>query len=543
MRGLGLTAFLAVLLVVVAEPALAKDEERPLPPPVPVADDDLSAALETGELTEAEYALERARSIFQLGRIRHEFGDVARPASRDATLIMRDLAVQLGQLAGTDRRVAIQLLARPTDGEGVPIGHGYSAPPAQRKFTCGADMCFHWVETTRDAATPAWVATVQATWEDVWSAEIDTLGYRPPRFDGVSDQTDGPTSGDKRKLDVYILDLGADDVFGYCAPLTGNLSTPVYCVVDNDYAPSQYGTSETSEAFLEVTSAHEFHHSSQAAYDFQEDYWLLEGTATNIEETVYPAIDDNVSFLSFWSPLSRPSSPLDRGGVGNSEYGSWIFWRFLQEKIGGDPLILREIWERAEAFDPGGDPPDDYSLQAVRHELTERGLGFADVFATFATTNRLLDYADAEAAGYPHTRLAKTFTVGGGTADTGWSSWRINHLAARFLAFKPAATVPADARLRVVTRLPANGAAATLLVVKTDGSTSTRRLVRSKQGEARGTTQFGFGVVRRIEVVFSNGSTRIGSCWRDLEDPPFYSCFGRPLDDRRRFELRGKLLR
>ena len=252
-------------------------------------------------------------------------------------------------------------------------------------------MCFHWVETTRDAATPGWVDDVQETWEDVWNAEIDVLGYRPPRFDGASNQHDGPTGVNGRKLDVYILDLGEDSVFGYCAELTHALTTPVYCAVDNNYAPNQFGTSQTPEGFLQVTSAHEFHHSSQAAYDFGEDYWLLEGTASNMEETVYPAIDDNVNFLSFWSPLSRPSSPLDRGGFGNSEYGSWIFWRYLQEKIGGDPAILRDIWERADVA--GANPPDDYSLEAVRHELTARGLGFADVFARFATANRRRDYA------------------------------------------------------------------------------------------------------------------------------------------------------
>jgi hypothetical protein len=48
--------------------------------------------------------------------------------------------------------------------------------------------------------------------------------------------------------------------------------------------------------------------------------------------------------------------------------------------------------------------------------------------------------------------------------------------------------------------------------------------------------------VKRIEVVLSNGSTRIGSCWTDLE-PPWTSCFGRPLDDNRAFQLRAQLLR
>ncbi len=514
-----------------------------LPPPVPVADDALTRALETGELTEAEYVLERARSIFQLGTVRRNFGDVERPRPRDATLILRDLALRASDLPGADRALAEAILARPTDG-GVPdFTHAYSTASS---FTCGADMCFHWVETTRDAATAEWVATVQETWEDVWSAEIDVLGYRPPRFDGSSNQTDGPAGLDKRKLDVYILDLGADGVFGYCDSLSGSLTPPVYCVVDNDY--EEFGSSHTPEEFLQVTSAHEFHHASQAAYDFGEDHWLLEGAATNMEETVYPAIDDNVSFLSSWSPLSRPSSPLDRGGFGNSEYGAWIFWRFLEEKIGGDPAILREIWERADVFDPtpqnpdsGDEPADDYSLQAVRHELTERGLGFADVFAGFASTNRLLDYIDAEDAGYPTPPLAKTFTIGRQSRDTGWRRWRIDHLSSRFVAFRPRQQVASGARLRVVARLPENGAAATLIIIRADGSTSTRRLQRNGQGEARGTTRFGHGVVKRIEVALSNGSTRMAQCWTS-PGPPAYSCWGRPRDDHRVFELRGKLL-
>ena len=84
MRVLGLTACLAVLALALAAPAAAQaaEEERPLPAPVPVADDALTAALETGELTEAEYALERARSLFQLARVRREYGYVARARCR-----------------------------------------------------------------------------------------------------------------------------------------------------------------------------------------------------------------------------------------------------------------------------------------------------------------------------------------------------------------------------------------------------------------------------------------------------------------------------
>jgi hypothetical protein len=539
-RGLGLGLCVFGILLAAAAPAAAQEEEHPTPPPAPVADDALTAALETGELTEAEYALQRARSVFQLERVRREYGRVARASGRDATVILRDLAARVSQLSREDRAVARAILARPTGGS-VPIGHGYSVAS---EFTCGATMCFHWVESTPDASEPDWVATVQQVWEEVWQAEIDLLGYREPVRDGTSNQNDGPVGPDKGKLDVYILDLGEDSVFGYCASLHDDPTTPVYCAIDNDYAPSQYGASQSPEDFLRVTTAHEFHHSSQAAYDFWEDYWLVEGSAANIEETVYPTIDDNVAFLQLWSPLTRPASPLDRGGFGNSEYGAWIFWRFLEEKVGGDPAIVREIWERADAFDPSplpsDDPPDDYSLQAVRHELTERGRGFSGMFADFATANRRGDYADAEAAGYPTPQLTKTFTIGLKAAVTPWHSWRINHLSTRLLAFKPGGDVPANARLRVSTRLPKYGAGATLIVLDEDGSTSTRRLDRNAKGYARGTVRFGQGDVKRVEVVLTNGSTRMEKCFTRL-GPPSYSCFGRSLDDQRVFELRGAL--
>jgi hypothetical protein len=537
-RRVGLTACLGMLLLALAAPAWAQEEERPLAPPVQVADDALSAALETGELTEAEYALERARSLFQLARVRQEFGDVAQASAHDATLILRDLAARVDDLGGAERVAAEHILARPNEG-GVPVGNGWSVEEGDSSPECDDRVCIHWVDTSADAppatddnedGIPDWVRQTQETWRDVWSKQIGEIGYRAPLSDESS-----PHGGTK-KLDVYLDNLGSDGYFGYCTSddpdRTRVSAVSAYCVIDNDFA--DFGIEHTPEEYLQVTSSHEFHHASQFAYDWAEDAWLMEGTAANMEETVYPDINDNVFFLRNWSPFTRPTSPLDRGGTGDSEYGSWIFWRYLQEKVGGgNPGILRQIWRRAE-------PVDDYSLEVVRHELGERRLGFAGVFADFATANRRLDYVDAVDADYPSPGLAKTFTVGTQTPDTGWRSWQIDHLATQYLAFQPGQQVSSVARLRVSTRLPANGAMVTLIIVDADGSSTTRRLQRKANGYAGGTTRFGRGDVKRVEVVFSNGSTRITSCW-SFPGPPAYSCAGRPLDDGRVFQLRGQL--
>jgi hypothetical protein len=561
-RGLGLTACLALLALAGVAPAAAQtaEAERPLPAPVPVADDALTAALETGELSEAEYALERARSLFQLALVRREFGYVVRPGARDATLILRDLALRADDLAGAERAAAKRILGRPDDPDPpqgqppkVPIGDGWTAPESVSSPSCGGNVCVHWVDEPGNSDAPPeedvnpangipdWVDLTLMTWEDVWLQEIDTIGYRTPLTD-----FDSPNNGGDIALDVYLDDLGADGVFGYCTsddPTAGDpgvYAVSAYCVIDNDFAPEQYGDQHTPQEFLEVTSAHEFHHASQFAYDWLEDYWLMEGTATNIEETVYPAIDDNVVFLNLWSPLTRPGSPLDRGGLGNSEYGSWIFWRFLQEKIAGDASIVREIWERADASVPGVSP-DDYSLQAVTKELTQRGLPFRDVFAQFATANRLGDYDDAEEAGYPIPPRTATFALGRQNPVVGWRSWAIHHLASRYLSFSPGASASPTSKLRVEVRLPKVGARATVVVLRADGTVTTRRLNQGATGYARLSVAFGRGVVKRVEVVLSNGSARVSSCWF-FPGPPSTSCMGRPLDDNRSFRLRAQLV-
>ena len=552
-RALALAACVAVPALVLAAAARAQVPERPLPSMASAADDALSRALGEGRLSEAEYALERARSLFQLSRVRREFGDVERPARRDATLLLRDLAARKRELAGPERELAEALLARPDDGD-VPIGTGWDGvPEAAASPACsllpGTDLCLHWVDTGPDAPSPDdvdpangvpdWVDLTLATWEHAWAQEVGAIGYRTPLPDGALGGDDG--------LDVYVDDLGSDGVFGYCASDDPGVDDPgdfdvwAYCVVDDDYAPGQYGARHTPQEFLEVTSAHEFNHASQFAYDWLEDLWLLEGTATNVEETVYSAVDDNVAFLRDVSPLTAPGSPLDRGGFSDSEYGSWIFWRFLEETIaGGDPTIVREVWERADAS-PAAAFGDQYSLQAARTELAERGQAFRNIFARFATANRLRDYDDAATAGYPVPPRTAAYGIGPKNRRIAWRPWRIDHLAARFFSFQPSSTSPVNARLRLDFRLPRHGARATVVVVNRDGTLLRKRLNQGASGRIRWGAPFGRRDVARVHLMLSNGSVRT-ACWRAV-GPPSYSCLGRPLDDGRVFRFNAQLVR
>jgi hypothetical protein len=552
-------ACLLVLAALTACPGAASAQPRQLPAPALVANDGLERALTQGRLTEAQYALERARSLFQLGAVRREFGDVERPGSRDATLILRDLALRLRELSGAERREAERLLARPDDTDGVPpgTGNGWTANESTLSPLCGADIgldanvCVHWVDEIGDPDAPQpedsdpangipdQVDATLAELETVWDKEIGELGYRAPQ-----DDSDSANDGGGPELDVYLDDIGTPDVslFGYCTTDDPAAEDPfvfafsAYCVLDNDYIAPQFGVPPEEHGFLKVTAAHEFHHASQFAYDGVEDLWFMEGTATNMEETVYPTVNDNVFFLNLYSPLTRPASPLDRGGFGDSEYGSWIFWRFLEERLyRGDPNVIRRVWNRARAELPTD--PDEYSLQAVARVLRNDGIHLADAFVRFAVANRLRNYADGNL--YPRTPTDRTFRIGPAQRRTAWQARRMNHLTTRYFSFRPRSGVPRRARLGLNVEAHPRGGRARVIVFTKGGNRSVLTIRLDGQGDGHRRVPFGRNV-RRVDLVLSNGSSRIRDCFSDFFEP-FYSCFGVPKDDRRTYRFRAIL--
>ena len=130
------------------------------------------------------------------------------------------------------------------------------------------------------------------------------MGFRPP-------PRDGRHGGDGR-FDVYLKELGSQGLYGYCAPeyrVPGLRQVASgYCVLDDDFARKQYGANPMVS--LRVTAAHEFFHAIQFGYDFREDPWLLESTATWMEERVADGADDNRRYLPY-GQVARPGSSLD----------------------------------------------------------------------------------------------------------------------------------------------------------------------------------------------------------------------------------------
>ncbi len=117
-------------------------------------------------------------------------------------------------------------------------------------------------------------------------------GYKRPRGDGAR-------GGGSDQVDVYLGDIDADGLYGYCASDEDRQGAPfdrwAYCVLDDDYANISANTSIEN---LQVTAAHEYFHAVQYAYDYLEDGWFLEATAAWVEDEMYDGVDDNRQYLA-----------------------------------------------------------------------------------------------------------------------------------------------------------------------------------------------------------------------------------------------------
>ena len=440
----------------------------------------------------------------------------------DATLALRDLARALPSLDPAERQRANALLARPTS-QTDPYGDTYRAP-AKRTCSDSVELCVHWVSRTSDAPpSRTWVNRTLDILEQTWAAELGApLNYRRPARDG--------TRGDDSRFDVYLKDVGVNGVYGYCVPErrtnASRWAASGYCVLDDDFARSQFNQDRIVS--LKATAAHEFFHAVQFAYDYAEDAWFMEATATWMEEQVFDEVNDNRQYLPA-GQLGVPDLPLDTfQNPGAAHYGNWVFFEYLSTRFGSD--VVRTAWRQAAA--DGGDR-GRWSMQAVKDALP---IGFRGVFGQYAASNTAPseDYPEgAEWRAAPNSR--KHDLTDADRKSRG--SLVIDHLASKNLRIRPGEGVGADWDLRVTIEGPPAGTSpvANVLVHKQDGSVGPAMPV-PLDATGDGTLAVSFDV-RKVTITLANASSRY-DCWEGTA----YSCRGIATDDDQRFDYRVRAL-
>ncbi|MCW2793171.1 MAG: hypothetical protein JWO76_2269 [Nocardioides sp.] len=438
----------------------------------------------------------------------------------EATLALRDLFVSLPSLDTTQRQQAHRALARPTDGASDPNGDGY-AVPAVRK--CKGSFCMHWVTSTADAPpSKAWVMKNLKTMNQVWHLEVGKLNYRKP----VKDRH----RGGNKKFDVYLKELGSEGLYGYCAPEYRKPGTKWlasgYCVLDNDFAQAQYGAPPVQS--LRVTAAHEFFHAIQFGYDYHEDPWFMEATATWMEERFADGVNDNRQYLPY-GQVKQPGSSLDVfNPQGFNQYGNWPFFEFLSSHFGKN--TVHQIWNKAGA---SYGLPNQSSMKAVSSVLRHHG-GLKGVFARYAAGNTAPGSSYPEGKSWPSATIAKHWHLTQARKKAG-AAFTINHLSSRNALVNPTASLKKKSwMLRVVVNGPSRKAApAAYIIVKRKHGHSIKRAVHlNKKGHGKAKVPFSSKKVKGVTITLANASTRY-NCW----ERTYYSCQGRPKDQGSKYHL------
>lgn len=439
--------------------------------------------------------------------------------SRDQTLVLRDLRAQQDQLGAADRARASTLLQR----------------PGGDQSECFTSVCVHWFSSGPNKSTQAYVDKVAKVAQSVL-ATYAAAGYRAPESDG--------TSGGNGLLDIYLSNLGDQGLYGYCdsddpPPSHGPYDAPAFCAFDNDY---QEFPSHTPLENLEVTAAHELFHAVQFAYDYYEDSWFMEATATWAEDELYDDVNDNLQYLAE-SPLTQPGSSMDHfEQYGVRQYGDWIFFRYLTEQLpnsqGGLPTLIRQIWELADGAKGG---PDEYSAKAVSDALKARGTDLRTLWAQFADANRRpgTSYEEGKENSYPKARPSGRIKLTRAHRDSGWKTKRVDHLASSTVQFRRFGSQPAH-HLKLSLDLPptSRGSGAVATVYHFTGARPTVTPVHlDRDGNATLVVDFD-NPVSFVEVTLANAGIDY-ACWRNTT----FSCQGRSKDDGLPFRVRARALR
>jgi hypothetical protein len=432
---------------------------------------------------------------------------------QDATLALRDLAQALPSLGPAERRQARAMLARPTDPRDQ-FGDSYRVPA---KRACSPDICMHWVSRTSDAPpNRAWVSTTMDVMKQVWAREIGAMNYRRPLGDG--------RRGGDGRLDVYLKDVGGQGLFGYCATerrsRTSKWKASGYCVLDDDFARSQFGA--PPRVSLKATAAHEFFHEVQFAYDFAEDAWWMEATATWMEEQVFDGANDNRRYIPF-GQVGVPNTPLDEfQDIGSAQYGNWPFFEYLSRHFGDE--IVRSAWQGAAAV---GDDRGSYSIEAIKAALPV-GSPLPDAFRDYTAANTdpsaFYNEGDHWTPAPPARKHELTNAV---REDAG--SFHIDHLASKSVRVVPGPGLgDPGTQLDVSVDGPAStrSPGAIVVVHHDDGRMTLEPIVLDTRGEGSITIPFD----RRVTVTLANASVRY-ACWRGTA----YSCRGNARDDGQAF--------
>ena len=252
----------------------------------------------------------------------------------------------------------------------------------------------HGVDETDDNSNsvPDYIDSMAETFVHVYNKQINEMGYyRPPDDESIKEYLSVDYDyGGSDHYDIYVRKLSSS-YYGYVwseYDVGNNLYSPdldeqnaftSYMAMRNNYD----GFPNTEVENIQVTASHEFFHAIQYGYDGYEKPWLLEATAVWIEEEIYDDINDCYQYMNSW--FNEPQKSLDYVG-GTHWYGSWIFFEYIDEHLGGPGTIKNIFIEGVSS----NSEHNDYSQMAIDDALSLENSSFEEALNGMAIANIIM---------------------------------------------------------------------------------------------------------------------------------------------------------
>jgi hypothetical protein len=227
-----------------------------------------------------------------------------------------------------------------------------------------------WTTLGREAAKEA-ISLIDD--ENMWSEFEGLLGVTPPSDLNEKNEDGSANNGIDGDLDIYLVpaspymvdtsDQGREDVFGWCISTRDSKKTPTYILVDQSLSGDD----------LCATLAHELFHSFQAAIDFNERDWWIEGTAVWAEDVINEFGNTEQEYLAEAFISEDNLLETITSEEGDHAYGIYIFPFYLSSRH-GDKMI-GSMWKSCESKD---------DIEAIDDVLNGK---FDEVFKKFVLVN------------------------------------------------------------------------------------------------------------------------------------------------------------
>jgi len=361
----------------------------------PTSLDKITAGYQVGQIDYSEMLVEQMKAFFAPQTLSSEFKAAQTGMIKSGTGLVMQVLDHWSEFTEEQRSLLAGFLGRPAKAFSYDSPEGYflihydtqgpEAVPPQDNNSNGIPDFVERIGQYCDSA--------RAVYSD--------QGYLPPPM--------LDTAGGDGKYDIYLLSLSG---YGMTVPEAPGDSVwndrtsyiGIHCTFYFSLFPNDDPEGDSIGA-QKVTCAHEFFHAVQLAYnyDINEYLWLMEATATWMEEIVFPEVNDNYNFLSYF--FNVPERKLI-STTNYHHYGALVWAAFLSQRF--DPAIIRWLWEACRY---------NGSLDATDSSLAPFGSDLAHAYQEFTLWNyhtggRAVPgkyYSDA--AHYPEVKLDHTYST------------------------------------------------------------------------------------------------------------------------------------